>query len=472
MSVALATQPILRLPDSTRSFVPAARWLLDAKTDKKRLLELSQRRSDDFLRMNHGLLRDFGVSGQVASAQGDIGLWLQTDTHIGALPLLSPATAKPDLGLVLEPRFSWRSAGDMLAGTGFRITPEILPIQRMVSHSDRMIPPWVLSATVLMRVAALLRQAQRRFEQHEAVVSAPKGQVQWGRYINDSIARGHWLAVPCRFPDLLPDAQLGGALHWTVLRHQDALRTQLGQHPVVLQLLKQCEQMLYGLRVFSPQRPAVGWQPVANSVMAEVFRRGLEAIHWTVDERGLGGTSDLAGLPWRLDMAPFFEAWVEAIAEHTARQFGATLTSGRRQETSVRLHWQPTRFGTQRALIPDLVLQRPGITVVIDAKYKRHAQLAAYGRYGAGDHDWQAQHRDDLLQCLAYTSLFDTPRVVACLAYPTPDDRWARHHQEGRALTKATVRHGLRQVEVALLSVPMSGDVAAAAALLGRLLCD
>lgn len=470
MAKALAQQSVQRLPDSARSFVAAASWFIDAKTDRNRLQELSHRRSEDFLRMNHGLLHDFGVRGQVGTANGDVGLWLETDTHIGAMPLLSPATAKPDLGLVLEPRFTWRSAGDMLVGTGFRITPEILPIQRMVAQSDRMIPTWVLSATVLMRIAAVLKQTQRRFEHHEDVLTAPKGQVQWGRYVNEHIARGQWLAVPCRFPDLLPDAKLGAALHWTVLHHQDALRTQLGRHEVVYQLLQRCDALLTTLRCFSPVRPTSGWKPQVGATMTDVFRRGMEAIEWTVDERGLGGTSDLAGLPWRMDMSPFFEAWVEAIAERAAHQHGAILTTGRRHETTVRLHWQPAKYGTQRSLIPDVVLHRPGVTVVIDAKYKRHAQLVGYGLYGLNNHDWQVQHREDLLQCLAYTSLFDAPRVVACLAYPTPDDQWNLLSQQGRVLSRAYVRHGLRQVEVALLAVPMSGDVKEAARQLGRLL--
>ncbi len=168
--------------------------------------------------------------------------------------------------------------------------------------------------------------------------------------------------------------------------------------------------------------------------------------------------------------ATFFEAWVEAIAEQAARQHRATLMTGRRHETTVRLHWQPAKYGTQRSLIPDVVLHRPGVTVVIDAKYKRHAQLVGYGLYGADAHDWQVQHREDLLQCLAYTSLFDTPRIVACLAYPTPDEQWNRLNFEGRELSRATVRHGLRQVEVALLAVPMSGNVKETATQLGRLL--
>jgi 5-methylcytosine-specific restriction endonuclease McrBC regulatory subunit McrC len=158
-----------------------------------------------------------------------------------------------------------------------------------------------------------------------------------------------------------------------------------------------------------------------------------------------------------MDMATFFEAWIESIAETTAKRSQAKMTSGRRHETLVRLHWQPQRLGTQRALIPDVVLQRADVTLVIDAKYKRHAQLVGYGDYGKGAHDWQEQHREDLLQVLAYSSLFDSPRVVACLAYPTAHDQWAILRGQDRTVSRATVRHGLRQVEVALIAIPMSG---------------
>jgi hypothetical protein len=466
----LSANPVRRIQDSERVFVSASDWLLEPGVDKRKAGDLAQRRSENFLEMNRGVLNDFGVRGQLGGLRGNIGLWLETDTRIGALPLLSPSSAKPELGLVIEPRFSWSSAGEMLVGTGFRITPDILPLPRMVPNSDRQIPSWVLSATVLMRIEALVKQASRRFEINEAVLSAPKGQVNWSRYATNHWAQGHCLSIPCRFPDLLEDTKLRGVMHWTVLRHQDALRTQRGRHIAVLHLLQRCEALLTQLRSVAPRQPETGWRPANSNLNSDVFRKGLEAIHWTVDERGLGGTSDLAGLPWRMDMATFFEAWIESIAETTAKRFQAKLTSGRRHETLVRLNWQPQRLGTQRALIPDVVIQRSDVTLVIDAKYKRHAQLVGYGGYGKGEHDWQAQHREDLLQVLAYASLFDTPRVVACLAYPTAHDQWQLLRDQGRVMSRATVRHGLRQIEIALVAVPMSGHTDEIANILGRLL--
>lgn len=470
MAQTLSANPVRRIQDSERVFVSASDWLLEPGVDKRKAGDLAQRRSENFLEMNRGVLNDFGVRGQLGGLRGNIGLWLETDTRIGALPLLSPSSAKPELGLVIEPRFSWSSAGEMLVGTGFRITPDILPLPRMVPNSDRQIPSWVLSATVLMRIEALVKQASRRFEINEAVLSAPKGQVNWSRYATNHWAQGHCLSIPCRFPDLLEDTKLRGVMHWTVLRHQDALRTQRGRHIAVLHLLQRCEALLTQLRSVAPRQPETGWRPANSNLNSDVFRKGLEAIHWTVDERGLGGTSDLAGLPWRMDMATFFEAWIESIAETTAKRFQAKLTSGRRHETLVRLNWQPQRLGTQRALIPDVVIQRSDVTLVIDAKYKRHAQLVGYGGYGKGEHDWQAQHREDLLQVLAYASLFDTPRVVACLAYPTAHDQWQLLRDQGRVMSRATVRHGLRQIEIALVAVPMSGHTDEIANILGRLL--
>ena len=470
MAHRLHFNPVRRIPDSGKIFVTTADWLLEPGVDRRMEVVFAQRRTENFLDMNRGILNDFGVHGLLGSQQGNIGLWLETDTRIGALPLLSPSSAKPELGLVIEPRFSWSSAGDMLVGTGFRITPDILPLPRMVPNSDRQIPSWVLSATVLMRIEALIKQSTRRFEMNEAVLSAPKGQVNWARYATNHWAQGQCLSIPCRFPDLLQDTKLHGVMHWTVLRHQDALRTQRGRHIAVLHLLQRCEALLTQLRAFAPRQPQTGWQPTNRNTTSDVFRKGLEAIQWTVDERGLGGTSDLAGLPWRMDMATFFEAWIESIAETTAKRFQAKLTAGRHNETLVRLNWQPQRLGTQRALIPDVVLQRADVTLVIDAKYKRHAQLVGYGSFGKGKHDWQAQHREDLLQVLAYSSLFDTPRVVACLAYPTAHDQWQLLREQGRVMSRATVRHGLRQIEIALVAVPMSGRTDEISDILGGLL--
>jgi hypothetical protein len=68
------------------------------------------------------------------------------------------------------------------------------------------------------------------------------------------------------------------------------------------------------------------------------------------------------------------------------------------------------------------------------------------------------EHRNDVLQALAYSTLFDTPRVVSCLAYPAPPEVWARLNERGRTVSRTRVPAGGREVELVLMSVPLSGD--------------
>jgi 5-methylcytosine-specific restriction endonuclease McrBC regulatory subunit McrC len=186
-----------------------------------------------------------------------------------------------------------------------------------------------------------------------------------------------------------------------------------------------------------------------------VFSDGLAAIDWTVEERGLGGVSELSGLAWRLDMESFFEAWVETLAERAARRFGAQPRAGRTSATKVPLDWRPPGSGSQRSLIPDVVMQRSDVVVVLDAKYKRHAQEIERLGWARVDESMREQHRNDVLQALAYSTLFDSPRVVACLVYPAAPDVWQGLVDRGRDCARARVRCGARHVELALLAVPM-----------------
>jgi 5-methylcytosine-specific restriction endonuclease McrBC regulatory subunit McrC len=172
-------------------------------------------------------------------------------------------------------------------------------------------------------------------------------------------------------------------------------------------------------------------------------------------------------------MELFFEAWVEAIAERASRRVGARLFSGRRNETRSPLEWVPKATGSQRSLVPDVVLQRGDVTVVLDAKYKRHAeQIERLGWLNADD-ALREQHRNDVLQALAYSTLFDAPRVVACLVYPASHATWQGLAAQGRVVSRARVRSGgQRVIELALMAVPLSGDREAAAPAIEQLFAD
>ena len=111
------------------------------------------------------------------------------------------------------------------------------------------------------------------------------------------------------------------------------------------------------------------------------FVEGLEAIDWTVEERGLAGLSHLEGIPWTMPTEKCFEASVETAMFCVARQMGGTLKVGRRRELVSPLAWDPPYPGSQRSLVPDLILELAGRSFIIDAKYKRHWEELQQGTW-------------------------------------------------------------------------------------------
>ncbi len=73
----------------------------------------------------------------------------------------------------------------------------------------------------------------------------------------------------------------------------------------------------------------------------------------------------------------------------------------------------------------------------------------------AVDEQLREHHRDDLMQVLAYSTLFNASRVIACLMYPCRVETYTSLLSRGYAYTCAKVIGGSRHVEVVLAAAPM-----------------
>ena len=418
------------------------------------------RLANQFLRQNRGILQDFGISGNVHYDGTEVNIQLRTSGQVGALPLLSPTSGRPDYGLVIKPRFGWQGIGPMLGAMGWKIIPTPLRLP-MLPRSDRKIPPWVLSTTILLRIQKLLEQMERRFEFVEADLNAPRGQVNWGKYATTRMPQADFLSVPCKFPDLRDDREIKGAIHYTLRKQLASLQSQRTAGVVVLQLMALCQNLLEKVREVPVTRPS---QSALNSwlrgnVSTKAFREGIQAVEWTVDDRGLAGLGDLQGLPWVLPMDVFFEAWVETVVSQLAKKIGGTVRTGRQRQTITPLGWSPPYLGSQRYLLPDIIMEREQETIIFDAKYKNHwEEINREGWFGL-DKELQERHRNDLLQVLAYSTVAESKRVVCCLAYPCRPHTWHSLIQRQRPFHKASVRAGTRRVDLVLTAMPMGIDV-------------
>jgi 5-methylcytosine-specific restriction endonuclease McrBC regulatory subunit McrC len=172
----------------------------------------------------------------------------------------------------------------------------------------------------------------------------------------------------------------------------------------------------------------------------------------------------LEGIPWAMAMEEFFEAWIETVFRVVAQRTGGRMKVGRKRETTHPINWDPPYLGSQKSLIPDLWLEWESSTLIVDAKYKRHWEELQQHSWSAVEEELRQQHRNDLLQVLAYANLARTPRVIACLAYPCSPQSWQSLSQRGRLIHKAEITVGSRALHLWLTAVPMAAAIEAIAA--------
>jgi McrBC 5-methylcytosine restriction system component len=444
----------LETTDST-VFRPHATFLVSASPGRD-LQAQAARLASQFVQQNRGILNQFGVTSQIAYDGSTVELVFRTSTRIGAIPLLSPTSGRPDYGLVIQPRFGWQGIGPMLSEMGWRIIPEPLRLP-LLPRSDRKIPTWVLSTIVLFRLRALLDRLERRFEFSESDCPAPRGSVRWAEYATERLPSVRFLSVPCRFPDLRDDRELKAAIHFTLQRQLVSLQGQRQAGVIVLRLIDLCSGLLEKVRQVAPKEPEPlrfqSW--LHGPLKTEVFRNGLQAIEWTIEETGLAGLADLQGLPWMMPMEEFFEAWVEAIFAQVARHTGGQLHVGRKRETICPIFWNPPYAGSQKYVLPDLVLERCGETLIIDAKFKGHWEELQLGRWSMLDEAVRENHRTDLLQVLAYSTVAESDKITSCLVYPCTFETWEWLRRQGRIFFRGSLRAGTRTIGLLLIAVPM-----------------
>ena len=76
---------------------------------------LASRLARQFIEQNKGVLASFDIEAFQDYDGTNVSLMLRSGLKVGALPLISPTSSRPDYGLVIKPRFDWTGIGCMLS---------------------------------------------------------------------------------------------------------------------------------------------------------------------------------------------------------------------------------------------------------------------------------------------------------------------------------------------------------------------
>jgi len=246
-------------------------------------------------------------------------------------------------------------------------------------------------------------------------------------------------------------------VRWTIERVRSELATLGATDPIAIGLVVLATRLLEGLLDVTARVPArhqLGRLMGSPLLGDTILRRGIEAMAWVVEERGLGGGRELDGLSWSLPLSELWESYVESVVRREAALTGGVVKVGRSGETVVPIHWSDSAHRSLGHLLPDIVVLRGRSVRIVDAKYKAHlAELDESGWHRFADHAREA-HRADVHQVLAYAALYGVEEVTATLVYPLRLGTWEALRARGRDLSRAEVHHGGRSVRLELRGLP------------------
>jgi McrBC 5-methylcytosine restriction system component len=419
--------------------------------------------AESFLRMNERALATLEVKADVGSSDAGVRVRLVPGGRAGAIPLRSAQTGNVAAGVVVEPRFGWSGVGSVLSQTGWAAAPEFLD-GPLVPGSGREVPPWVLAGPVLARIAELLDALRRGYHTKEEVRQRPRGRILWDRYISESLTTGRWANLPCRYPELATDPLVRRMARWGVERVRAELAMVGGRDPVARLLLSLADDLLFRVRdvlPLVPRRADLNRMATGDRLLGSALRRGLEALGWVADERGLGGGREMDGLAWTLPLHQLWEHYVEALVRREAALVGGGVSVGRKRETVFPLEWTDPSHRSLGHLVPDIVVFTRTSVHIVDAKYKAHlAELDEQGWVRFTD-DAREAHRADIHQVLAYASLYSADEVSASLVYPLRRATFEALAKRGRDRSVANLLHGARRVRLELRGVSFGANVSA-----------
>jgi len=419
--------------------------------------------ADGFIRANEQTLAQLDCRIDVAAGKDGASLRIVPGGHTGAVPLRSAQTQAVVGGLVIRPRFEWAGVGRVLSETGWAASPVFLDVP-LVPGSGREVPPWVLAGPVIGRFAELLRANQRGYRERSEILSKPRGRILWAEYTSTRMPTGKWESLPCRYWDLGSDPKLRRWIRWGLERVRTDLVSVGGFDPLAMNLAREATRLLALIpeqALFPARRELEMSLGQRNALLDLAIVRGIQALGWLVDERGLGGGRELDGLAWTLKLDHLWETFIAAHVSTLARETGGQVHLGYKGQTVFPLHWSDPSLRSLGHLVPDVILRRHDEVRVFDAKYKAHfAELDESGWLRVAE-QVRESHRADLHQVLAYAALFDAPKITTTLVYPLRPSTFAALRSRGRDVARAELLHGGRQLTLELQGLPFGGTAAA-----------
>jgi len=381
----------------------AGRALGSRASDK----DVEQRAFDRFQRRNRERLSFLDVSVRDRS--------LHTQGTAGVVPLLPALDSQAAHNLVVSPMSPWHVLSEFVGATHesdwLRVNTE-WPISR----SDLDLELWHFAKPFLSEAKSVLSKPGRAFVTVSRLDPHPAGGTDWQDYAVNRRPYGD-ASFRNRVPEPSMDAPPHRLMRWCVGAVAASIREPSVVPRNLLEDIDGLENLLGGIPPAEPDGASLRGLPRGGAwsgyskVYAEIER--LAALS------GLTSGRAEVSCAFALSSEVLFERMVREFASEWGARNGFTARTDLDDSSRVSITAAAeTRCRMLRSLRPDVVLVSKDAAVIIDAKYKKHFDLARIDR-ARDPGAWYEDFRHDIHQVLCYGVGHKKPTTLFALSHPS-----------------------------------------------------
>jgi len=335
----------------------------------------------------------------------------------GLIPLKNALGNEVGANLIIQPMINWQTISSFASITKERSWLTIKQSWPVSKALD--IELWYFAKPFLKEATSILKRPARGFKNKTSTDYFPQGRTNW---VDFSINKSPYKQFS--FINNTSVSTFNTLPHSLIIWCLSAIRKSIlniNQVPKeILEDLSQIELILgNNIDMITPTRKNLDSLPRSGAWSG--YQNLYDEVEHIAILSGVLNEDKKMGCAYSIQTEKLFEEFIIHMCQDFAKNNGFKFYKDSNDTSRIGLQASEHRnFMMLNSLRPDVVLLSNDILIVIDAKYKRHYDLASssYNKEG----EWFQEMRHDIHQVVGYSIFADRPKKIMLLTHPKLTD--------------------------------------------------
>lgn len=341
---------------------------------------------------------------------------LFSSSTAGIVPLEFAIDKGEKANLTVEPMINWQILSEFAAVTKNRDWIKLNENWLVSKVLD--VELWYFSKPFLEEAISVLNRPAKGFKTDLKVEAVPRGNTNW---LNYSINQYPYLKF--QFENRFSKSTLDVLPHSLIIWAVDSIINSIQNYQSVPETIKNDLKAIKSIlgnsiapitptyKIFS-QLPQTGAWSGYKNLYKEIEHLAILS--------GILRKEKLYGCAYSIKTERLFEEFVMFLNEKYASDFGYNFYKDTNDSSRIGFLEidASSKFKMMNSLRPDIVMTNSEMQIIVDAKYKRHFDLASNYWTKQDENYWEEDMRQDLHQALSYSIFSEKKKNLILLAHP------------------------------------------------------